>query len=1069
MGRTSALSSQTTKSLAIIFKKNQASIAYLSVESSMTKINHSALTQSASDASAPPRSATGSLESIRKRKLGRLTDTSTSTLDHRHVKKPKLDELSEPYIIAYSELIQGRTDLAYGVLFEIARLISGGVLDYDQISAERLSKLAGNNAHSAPKTREILKETTVSAMRTDPAFAQENAATSSWQQLDMEEEALLNDPYAGLGHSETYPGWYGGKVGFRGKLDGDKGLYKISLERCTLGPSCRLMRRFGSKNFLRIKIQDKILHRLNNDLDKFFLRPFVLWGNVFRSFYAKEGTVFLFRTNEMLVDGKILSAQCSGLSLLELIDWHNSLMANSQQSMTKWSTRMALCLSNSIPGPILDAENILRQDDKISKEGSDMTDGCGDTTRSTTMAVFRTLNPESWPTAFQFRLGGAKGMATEKSETSTTEPLTVWLRDSQVKISYPVGHHDPRDPSVRIIDLLRTSYMRAPGRISAETIINLAENGVSHSIFTHLLKTNLAEVVKGLTMWDGPDAMFNLWVNVEKAGAVVFSRRAREAGGEARAKGYGESYDDEDDEDDEDGMKFDIAAKESTAWWADQTSGCPSQLEETCLVLIDAGFKPCSLPVLRDKLKCVVTTRIKNVAVKYRYELPLSVVAFVVPDPYGFLGEDEIHVKCSRRILQTHDGLLTDIVLGQVLLTRNPCKLPTDTRKLRAVEHPSLRSYTDLIVCSVQGKRRLLDFLAGGDYDGDTATVIWDPDIVKQFNNADEKYSEEPKGLGGCFTEEHNETVADFISKTTSFSLKERTLEVQKYLLGALRDTSVIGKYSGMHDTAIYSLGYAHPGTVKLAYKFCKVLDAPKTGLKIKNGTYMVDMATYGATRGPMWKDKKPSKVKSEWHYVKNEPYTKRGPDSEFISGPFVMDVLDNQARKEKDRMLQILEEIFKPLEDMTDQDLIRPWMDAVESAKQGSPDLVRAKQKDLLTIAQHVETMYEVHRKDVKHSFTTWAIERRQDTLRGHSQRFATFPTLKDMEVIMDAGSISRLRASYAYVYDLEQRRSFQQKWSRFPWDVALRDLCEIKAHSLGPSKTVTNSFYERFRLSRR
>jgi RNA-dependent RNA polymerase len=31
--------------------------------------------------------------------------------------------------------------------------------------------------------------------------------------------------------------------------------------------------------------------------------------------------------------------------------------------MTKWAARTALGLSNSVPGPILDAENILYEDD----------------------------------------------------------------------------------------------------------------------------------------------------------------------------------------------------------------------------------------------------------------------------------------------------------------------------------------------------------------------------------------------------------------------------------------------------------------------------------------------------------------------------------------------------------------------------------------------------------------------------------------------------------------------------------------------------------------------------------
>ena len=38
-------------------------------------------------------------------------------------------------------------------------------------------------------------------------------------------------------------------------------------------------------------------------------------------------------------------------------------------------------------------------------------------------------------------------------------------------------------------------------------------------------------------------------------------------------------------------------------------------------------------------------------------------------DPCGVLGPNEIHVKCSRPSLKTDDGLETDIVVGDVLVS----------------------------------------------------------------------------------------------------------------------------------------------------------------------------------------------------------------------------------------------------------------------------------------------------------------------------------------------------------------------------------------------------------------
>ena len=105
-----------------------------------------------------------------------------------------------------------------------------------------------------------------------------------------------------------------------------------------------------------------------------------------------------------------------------------------------------------------------------------------------------------------------------------------------------------------------------------------------------------------------------------------------------------------------------------------------------------------------------------------------------------------------------------------------------------------------------------------GDYDGDRVLAIWNDAIVSSFQNADEKHATEPKGLDLAF-ERDQENVADFLSRTEHLPESERRKAMQKYLLGALVDPDLRGKYSNMHVNAIYKDGYANPRTVKLAYK----------------------------------------------------------------------------------------------------------------------------------------------------------------------------------------------------------------------------------------------------------
>jgi len=156
---------------------------------------------------------------------------------------------------------------------------------------------------------------------------------------------------------------------------------------------------------------------------------------------------------------------------------------------------------------------------------------------------------------------------------------------------------------------------------------------------------------------------------------------------------------------------------------------------------------------------------------------------------------------------------------------------------------------------------------------------------------------------------------------------------------------------------------------------------------------------------------------------------------------------------------------------DVGDEDLIAPWLEAMEFARRETQEeRITRRSEDLAKISSHVERVYLEWRKDLNiqrsktgssSSFTDLAIEDRQDTLRGLSRKFASISASRD--VLFSSAEISRLAASYAYMYDSKQG---VKRWSRFPWDVAMRELCHIKAQALGTWKTVAGPFYERFQI---
>ena len=225
----------------------------------------------------------------------------------------------------------------------------------------------------------------------------------------------------------------------------------------------------------------------------------------------------------------------------------------------------------------------------------------------------------------------------DATRNSLPEP-EVYLRDSQRKITYP----ELCDPAHLTIDVLRTSHLTTPARLSYETIVNLGENGVPSDVFSGLLQLGVENVLDGLFSWtkdplplDGTswESMRKLYKNVNRAGAVTGAKLARMDISGARAKGYIWDHKQEDGDEDAEPLVDDLPR--SVAWWPDYTSGQPSSLEETVLVLIEAGFHPLTEWILREKLKQVINTALNRFSVsKPKIPVAESCSAFVVPGEF---------------------------------------------------------------------------------------------------------------------------------------------------------------------------------------------------------------------------------------------------------------------------------------------------------------------------------------------------------------------------------------------------------------------------------------------------
>ncbi|KAK5989570.1 putative RNA-dependent RNA polymerase 1 [Cladobotryum mycophilum] len=132
----------------------------------------------------------------------------------------------------------------------------------------------------------------------------------------------------------------------------------------------------------------------------------------------------------------------------------------------------------------------------------------------------------------------------------------------------------------------------------------------------------------------------------------------------------------------------------------------------------------------RDEQKCRILIR-------------KSRLLFGVCDAWGVLKEGE----CAVKVTMDGDGQAYALKGMKVLVTRNPCLHPGDVRKLDVVERTELAHLVDCIVFPTSGRRPAADLMSGGDLDGDTFFVTWDPDIIPSTMSQAAQYPGVPEPI----------------------------------------------------------------------------------------------------------------------------------------------------------------------------------------------------------------------------------------------------------------------------------------------------------------------------------
>ncbi|KAK4686078.1 RNA-dependent RNA polymerase, partial [Tremellales sp. Uapishka_1] len=738
--------------------------------------------------------------------------------------------------------------------------------------------------------------------------------------------------------------------------------FKMSLRPASMpGKSFRLARRFGSRRILTFKIAGSVASRDRPLVYEMFLgRCFVLFGKTFRAIWAPPDSdnIITVETNDVGLDMPRNLNDPLMPSFLEMMAGYNDLTQKSGQAMAKWAARPQILFSDSVPATTVDAASIAIIPDIVTRlaqlRGSaateeTLTDGCGLMSESVARRISQ--NPQlrfecGRPCVVQMRIGGAKGLLALMSPTQERQykGAEVVLRDSMIK-SLP----SPRfvsDPSLFIVDVLRVESLKIGINVNSEAIIVMVHNGVNRSAFADLRDRALEELrlacYPHCLEGENEEMMIDRLVrSCYRIGGVGSERKKKQvvsAGLSTKVAGLSRTSSEEYLLD---GLRpIDPAER----YHVDPISGQPGSLAECVMESVMAGFLPSESAYTGQKLHRLMKVQSESLVRKFKIPIEASLSAFIVPDSMEILAPDEIFIcfsgtgpvdpetKCPMSYLE-----------GPCLALRSPCKLPTDVRKFTAVYRPELSHLRDCVVMSASSalcKRSPASFLGGGDYDGDTVQLIWDPMIVNDFQNADDSFAE---ALPTFETDNFDKEVVKgdvFLESMEGQGEEAWIINYQKFLLGALLDDRSTGTYSDLHGNAVYKYGLDHPDSVRLARMFCLVLDARKSGLAIKPEVRKTDLKDFGGDL--------------EWRqYKKEEENPTHNPIMMWRPhqlGVFVMDELMEEGKRKQQIILRDFPSEINSLSDFTI--LSKLWSTAIAKAKSGHDAQLR---EQLDIVKRHV------------------------------------------------------------------------------------------------------------------
>ncbi|KAI9927937.1 hypothetical protein MW887_002789 [Aspergillus wentii] len=429
--------------------------------------------------------------------------------------------------------------------------------------------------------------------------------------------------------------------------------------------------------FLRVSFTDeKLLGRINstadNTMDEVFTRikralaNGIVVGDRRYEFLA-------FGNSQFREHGAYFFAPLDNLTAANIRAWMGHF--NDIRNVAKYAARLGQCFSTTravVGSPV----NICKIGD-IRRNDYTFSDGIGRISKFLAQMAMTELKIKTPtgdpPSAFQFRLGGCKGMLTVSPEAQRQE---VHIRKSQYK--FAATHSG--------LEIIRWSQF-SMATLNRQLIIVLSTLGIPDAIF----HTKLKSMLKGLD-----EAMESDSKAIELLQKYVDPNQMTLTISQIVLDGFRRS-------------KEPFLTSVLTLWRAWHLK----YLKEKARIAISQGASLLGCMDETATLKGHFYDSIPKEGASYEEKLA------ALP---------EIFVQISR----LENGGKYEVIEGLCLLARNPSLHPGDIRVVRAVNVPELQHLQDVVVLPQTGDRDIASMCSGGDLDGDDYLVIWDQDLLPE-------------------------------------------------------------------------------------------------------------------------------------------------------------------------------------------------------------------------------------------------------------------------------------------------------------------------------------------------